>query len=151
MSKFRGFSLIELLVVISIMAILISLSAFGLQQARESARDGQRKSDLETIRTGLSFYKADCNRYPIDETGDDFKTLYGDSFTGNDGACGNSNSYINKTPADPVSGRDYHYLSNDVGTTYTLCAYLESGSGSTAAGCPSSGCGGVCNYAVYNP
>ncbi len=41
-----GFTLIELLVVIAITAILIGLSVFGLQGARESARDAQRKADL---------------------------------------------------------------------------------------------------------
>jgi prepilin-type N-terminal cleavage/methylation domain-containing protein len=144
----KGFSLIELLVVVAIMAILIGLSAFGLQQARESARDGQRKSDLETIRTGLSFYRFDCNAYPI-HTGSDFYTLFNPSFSSS--CTGSTNTYIQKTPKDSLSGNLYYYISD--GTTYTICASLETEGSTVPSGCPSgaTGCGGYCNYAVYNP
>jgi len=144
----KGFSLIELLVVVAIMGILIGLSAFGLQQARESARDGQRKSDLETIRTGLSFYRSDCNAYPIN-TGD-FYTLFHPSFGST--TCGGANTYIQKTPKDSLSGNLYYYISTN-GITYTICASLETEGSTVPSGCPAgaTGCGGYCNYAVYNP
>ncbi|KKQ48656.1 MAG: hypothetical protein US75_C0001G0042 [Candidatus Woesebacteria bacterium GW2011_GWC1_38_13] len=147
----KAFTLIELLVVIAIMTILIGLSAFGLQQARESARDGQRKSDLETIRTGLSFYKADCNAYPTPTSGD-FKTVIGTSLVGVAASCGGTaNTYIAKVPSDPVPGNLYYFSST--GTTYYICASLETGDAVAVAGCPSgsTGCGGYCNYIVTNP
>jgi prepilin-type N-terminal cleavage/methylation domain-containing protein len=143
----KGFSLIELLVVVAIMAILIGLSAFGLQQARESARDGQRKSDLETIRTGLSFYRSDCNAYPI-HTGSDFYTLFHPSFSST--CTGTTNTYIQKTPKDTLSGNNYYYIST-VGTTYTICASLETEGSTVATGCSTANCGGTCNYSVFNP
>ncbi len=148
----RGFTLIELLVVISIMAILIGLSAFGLQQARESTRDGQRKADLETLRTGLSFYRADCNNYPTPAggTGADFKSNFGSSFGS---SCGGTNTYIEKTPTDPISGRNYWYYSN--GTTYKICAGLETetSSDSVCTTSPAANCGSgvTCSYSVVNP
>lgn len=147
----KGFSLIELLVVISIMAILIGLSAFGLQQARESARDGQRKSDLETIRTGLSFYKADCNKYPTPAggTGADFKTNFGSNFNGN--CVAPTPVYIEKIPADPDPNKYYYYTSD--GTTYKICSSLETETGPTPTQCTGANCGtgAVCNYYVANP
>jgi type II secretion system protein G len=145
----KGFSLIELLVVIAIMAILIGMSAFGLQQARESARDGQRKSDLEAIRTGLSFYRSDCNVYPINTTGADFYTLFHPSFSGS--CTGPTNVYIQKTPSDPLSGNYYIYKTDATGTTYTICASLETGGATVATGCSGLVCGGTCNYSVFNP
>ena len=146
-----GFSLIELLVVISIMAVLIGLSAFGLQQARESARDGQRQADLETLRTGLSFYKADCNLYPTPKSSDTDRMA--DALSGYSGLCGSGNTYIADIPSDPAPGRNYYYISSTPFATYTICASLETGGSTTATGCSSADCGSgmVCNYAVNNP
>lgn len=129
-----AFTLVELLVVISIIAILMGLSLFGLMGARESSRDGRRKADLEAIRSGLEIYKSDQGEYP---------TTLGTSLTGG------GNTYISSVPVDPVStDRSYRYSSD--GITYTICAALEQGTGSV------SGCGGncgtkTCNYKVVNP
>lgn len=141
----NGFSMIELLIVISIMVVLIGLSAFGLQQARESARDGQRKSDLETLRTGLSFYRADCNAYPTPNSSHYINKPF-------QGTCGGAtNTYIDNTPSDPVSGRNYYYMQS--GQTYTICSSSESETGPTPTQCAGANCGtGVnCNIFVVNP
>lgn len=147
--KSKAFTLIELLVVIAIMTILIGLSAFGLQQAREASRDGQRKSDLETIRTGLVMYKSDCNAYPTNSG--DFKTIFGSTFIGDPASCGGtSNTYIAKVPSDPVPGNNYHYSSTD-GITYRICASLETEDQTVISDCSGFTCGGPCNYTVTNP
>jgi len=149
--KQKAFTLIELLVVMSIIAILASLSAFGLQQARESARDGQRRADLETIRTGLSFYKADCNAYPTPYPNPDPDHL-NSSLTGYASLCGAANTYINKVPLDPVSANNYFYYQS--GATYAVCASLETGGSSgdtTSCSGISASCGSTCNYYVTNP
>jgi general secretion pathway protein G len=138
-----GFSLIELLVVISIMAVLISLSAFGLQQARESARDGQRKADLETIRTGLSFYKSDCNVYPTEAAS---TTKMGTVLTAS--CITPTPVYIEKMPTDPVSGRNYIYVRSTSG--YRICASLET-EVDADSNCSTVSCGTTCNYSVTNP
>ncbi|MBX4205780.1 prepilin-type N-terminal cleavage/methylation domain-containing protein [Candidatus Microgenomates bacterium] len=144
-SKYQiGFTLIEILVVISIIGILIALSVFGLTGARESSRDAKRKSDLQEIRAGLELYKSDCDVYP------DSLPSGGDSLKGTEvsGSCTTTNIYISTIPADTNADRVYYYSSD--GTTYTLCAALESGG--TAGSCGSSSCGSVtCNYKTTNP
>ena len=87
----KGFTLIELLVVVSIIGILIALSIFGLQGARESSRDARRKADLETIRSGLEIYKADCNDYPPASKVVGGSPLVGD---GSPTSCAVTNTYI---------------------------------------------------------
>jgi general secretion pathway protein G len=138
----KGFTLIELLVVISIIGILVALSVFGLTGARAAARDAARKRDLEQIRQGLEFYKADCNLYPA--TGS-FNVATATQLTG---SCPSSNTYISSVPQDPMqTSSEYRYTSNT--NTYELCAWLEQESGS--AGC-SGLCGTrTCNYRVTNP
>lgn len=144
-----AFSLIELLVVISIMGILLSLSIYGTQEARKATRDGQRKSNLEQIRSGLEMYKADCNNYPT-------SLPFGSSLVGSGtpSTCSISSTYISQIPNDPLyssTARTYVYYSD--GITYQLCAAMEQGGGSTVTCGSSSNCGGgsTCNYQLLTP
>lgn len=139
----RGFTLIELLVTIGIIGILIGISVFGLQGARESSRDAKRKADLEQIRSGVELYRADCNVYPASLT----SPLKG---TGSPPACNTNNVYIQAIPIDPVASRAYLYAQVGAGSRYELCASLENGTGSVTCG-GSSNCGVTCNYKVTNP
>lgn len=148
--KGKGFTLIELLIVMSIIGILAGLSLFALGGARESARDGRRKTDLETVRSGLELYRADCDIYPDAATAN-ITTGLGPSLTGSDGTCpGNSNTYIDTIPNDSLSGRYYRYYSD--GTTYEICAALEEDTGNVETCNANSTCGtATCNYKVKNP
>lgn len=141
----QGFTLIELMVVVAIIAILtilfINSSAINIQRGR----DAKRKTDLENIRSGLETYRSDCNIYPVAIT-------FGSSLKGSGATtnCPITNTYINLIPQDPITGRSYLYSSN--GTTYTICASLEVGSNPTVTCGGSSTCGsGTCNYQVTNP
>lgn len=142
----EGFTLIELLVVVSIIGILVAVSIFGLNGARESARDARRKSDLELVRTGLELYKADCNRYPASVPASGANLVGSTPPT----SCAVTNTYITGYPADPVGAtRTYKYTLS--GSTYTLCAALENAPSPAmdVTGCGS--CTVSCNYKVTNP
>lgn len=137
----HAFTLVELLVVISIIGILVAVSIFGLSGARESSRDARRKTDLESIRSGLELYRADCNAYPANLS----TSLTG---SGTPASCLVANTYIATTPTDPVAGNIYRYAQTATG--YELCASLEQGTGTITCG-GSSNCGTTCNYKVINP
>lgn len=49
----RGFTVVELVVVMVIMAILVLLGIFGVTKSQANARDAERKADAETIARGL--------------------------------------------------------------------------------------------------
>ncbi len=116
--KHKGFSLIELLVVLGIIAILTSLTAFNFNQARERARDLQRKNDLKQLQNALEIYKNDSSQSFPNVA--DFAAL----------EAVLKPTYIPALPVDPKesltdsSWKDYTYLYNNA-TSYTLTACLE--------------------------
>lgn len=60
----QGFTLIEALIVIGVIAILIGISAFSLSTLRERGRDAKRQSDVQSIKAALEQYYADWGFYP---------------------------------------------------------------------------------------
>ena len=134
-----GFTLVELVVVMAILAILLTLGAVNYQQALKKARDGKRKVDLESIRSALEMARSDCSAYPI-----------GILISGQAVACGGT-TYI--TISNDPHSSSYRYIYNGTANSYTLCAYLETGALTSA--CPGA-CGGNCgsdncNYTTCNP
>ncbi|WP_442511194.1 DUF1559 domain-containing protein [Novipirellula sp. SH528] len=61
----RGFTLVELLVVISIIGVLLSLSMSGVQAAREAARRTQCSNRLHQQALGLHQFHATFNTLPL--------------------------------------------------------------------------------------
>ena len=64
MKHSNGFTLVELLVVISIITLLASVVLTSLNSARAKARDAQRKENLHQMETALRIYFLDNNDFP---------------------------------------------------------------------------------------
>ena len=60
----RGFTLVELLVVISIIGLLSSFAMVSLNSARIKARDALRKGDMAQLRTAMNLYYDNNFAYP---------------------------------------------------------------------------------------
>lgn len=65
MKKSDAFTIIELLVVITIISILIALSVTGASIVRRRARDASRKNDLAKAQGVLTLYYSDKKTYPL--------------------------------------------------------------------------------------
>jgi len=133
----KGFTLVELLVVIAIIGILSTLSVVSLNSARAKSRDARRLSDIKQIRTALDMYYDSSSTYPASCT-----TTLG---TGNC-ACLTSVGWTNtsttnctgtifmqKVPSDPLSSASYTYTSTSSGQSYEIVYKLEANSASSTA------------------
>lgn len=92
MPKLKGFTLIELMVVITIIAILSTIALFGISKVQASARDAKRASNLNGVRTALERYYADNQKYPTGNFGEMYTALTGGGYlpatlTDPNGAC----------------------------------------------------------------
>ncbi|MEJ2723634.1 MAG: type II secretion system major pseudopilin GspG, partial [Deltaproteobacteria bacterium] len=65
----RGFTLIEILIVIVILGILVWQIAPRIMGKPEEARRLKAQMDIATLETALKLYKLDNGRYPSSEQG----------------------------------------------------------------------------------
>lgn len=61
----KGFTLIELMVVMAVIGILATLSVVGFTSARKSARDTKRTSTINGVRAALESYYGAGQSYPV--------------------------------------------------------------------------------------
>lgn len=113
MKKDFGFTLVELLVAISIVAILSTAGVTMFTMATKNARDQKRLQDLWTIKQALELYRNDNHEYPS-------STWIATQPLRNPDA---SKTYLNPVPADPNSDWNYAYQLTSAG--FVLCAKKE--------------------------
>ena len=82
----HGFTLIEILIVISIIAILISAASFNYTSARQRSRDAIRKKDLQALKSALLLYWQDQKKFTGEVPGSPLLTP----------------EYIKALPQDPI-------------------------------------------------
>ena len=88
----KGFTLVELLVVLTILALLLSLATPRYFNSIEKAKDAALKEELNTVRESLDKYYGDRGQYP--------KTL-GDLV---------EHKYIRKLPIDPITEKNNTWI-----------------------------------------
>jgi prepilin-type N-terminal cleavage/methylation domain-containing protein len=146
----KGFTLVELLIVIGILAILSALGVSNFQSARVKARDVSRKSDLQTIAKSLEAYINDHRTYPLSDSNGKIICKSGSTICEWDEEFSDDNGtiYSSTLPADS-SGFTYWYYSQN-GTSYTLYAHLENDNDNSIDTSITQTCGGsvLCNYKI---
>lgn len=130
--QFRdGFTLLELLVVISIISILVAIITINFQDARESARDKIRQSDLKQLQLAIELYKSQNGRYPEACNGQVQPNYRGvmPAF----GGCaeyivGLTPDYISELPVDEAvesANHGFVYTTDSTGSAYKLMLFAS--------------------------
>lgn len=127
-----GFTLIEMLIVVTVIGILSAVIYGNFGESSAQSRDAKRKADLRLVQNAVELYKQEHGRYPEGCNG-----ASGEEWSGEQGtnyACASSDSqyivglapeYIPVLPKDPKKGSgDYGYVyrTNVDGTVYKFVA-----------------------------
>jgi general secretion pathway protein G len=103
----KGFTLIELMVVILIIGVLAALIVPKVMSRPDEARVTAAKQDIATITQALNLYKLDNQRYPTTEQG--LAALVHKPTTSPVPNNWKSEGYLDRVPKDPW-GTPYQYL-----------------------------------------
>ena len=126
----QGFTLVEIIVVVTIISLLSGVSFFAYGEASKKTRDKDRQADLRTLQAAVELYKQKNGRYPAG-----CSTTSGSAWSGQIGtvyACADGSNqyivglapaYIPKMPYDRrLNDTDsgYVYSTNTDGTVYKI-------------------------------
>lgn len=164
-NNFKGFTLVELLVVMAILGVLATLIVGGFRTAQLRGRDGQRKSDLKNIANALEIYYSDYGVYPPSASGlilgctapTEACSWGSDQFADIKGTV-----YFKTLPVDPNQDQNYYYRAFSTNKKFQLYAHLENTEDKNCIdktctdppGLPAeANCGsaGSCNFAITSP
>ena len=118
-----GFTLVELLVVLSVIALLVGTVVVSFGDSGQQGRDLERQSDLRAVAMALESYKRREGSYPSQPS-------CGSGGWATEEACGDGYindlwpQYIDELPQDPRRGDadGYSYRTNGDGSVFKLMA-----------------------------
>ena len=126
----RGFTLIEVMVVVVILGILAAFIVPKLMDRPDAARVAKAKSDIGAVESALNLYRLDNHRYPA--TDDGLEALIERPANA---PAWKEGGYLDRLPVDPW-GKPYQYLSPGVHGTVDIFSYgadgAEGGDGANA-------------------
>jgi prepilin-type N-terminal cleavage/methylation domain-containing protein len=133
----RGFTFIEMLVVITIIALLTAIGMVSFARSGVSARNSKRKADIETVRQAFVLSRADGNLYPNNSMA--FTAAVTTLIT---------NGYLSApVPTDPKNPTSvYSYTGVAAGTSFCICAVTETIGGTTQGNSSAIGSNGACSF-----
>lgn len=121
----RGFTLMELLIVMAVLVILASVVIPRFAGRTEDARRSKAVSDLENIGVAMDMYEADNGEYPTTEQGIDALV----SPPTAEPAPTNWRQYLKKRVSIDPWGHPYHYVcpGENNPDSYDLASYGRDG------------------------
>ncbi|MFL9813721.1 type II secretion system major pseudopilin GspG [Stutzerimonas sp. VN223-3] len=122
--KQRGFTLIEIMVVVVILGILAALVVPQVMNRPDQAKVTVAKGDIKAIGAALDMYKLDNYSYPSTQQG--LEALVEKPGGNPQPKNWNRDGYLKRVPKDPW-GNDYQYLSPGTQGQFDLYSYGADG------------------------
>jgi prepilin-type N-terminal cleavage/methylation domain-containing protein len=132
----KGFTLVELLVVMGIMAVLIGISVAGLGFAMRRSRNIARSAAMSNLDKALQAHYADDQTYPDD--GNAIDEIIGE--TGNM-TPPPLEEYLEGTWDAGAPGTTFCYRTDNANVKYSICVSQEQGDGTDNFQCTGPGVG----------
>ncbi len=122
----RGFTLIELMVVIVILSVLAVWVAPKIMGRPDQAKQVKAQVDIQSLETALKLYKLDNGHYPTTDQG--LEALVTKPDTGKTAKNWRTGGYLEKgqVPKDPW-GNEFIYLSPGTHSDFDLISYGADG------------------------
>ncbi|MDD3302893.1 MAG: InlB B-repeat-containing protein [Candidatus Gracilibacteria bacterium] len=125
----KGFTLVELIVTIVILAILGTIAFISFQGYSKNARDTQRIADINHVEKSLGLFVVNTGFYPNPDKSKDITYMGGTAWI--EGTLGDTVlkniDKVSKTPLDPLTGNEYTYSITPSRTEYQIGAISEVG------------------------
>lgn len=141
--KIKSFTMIEILVVVTVIGVLFASAVVSYRSLTVSSRDAKRKADLEQIRAALEMYRSSepsvNGSYPdFDDNCNNLHNIF------------NFGAYLPQIPTDPKfsNGVNYYCTSSSSPSDFILYSTLESVESGDCGGSCSLGPDIVCEYGV---
>jgi len=121
----KGFTLIEMVIVIAVVGILMGIAFNGIRGVQSSARDTKRVADLRSVQSYLELYFNKCGHYPGDKDCGRDEPSYTELMNALEDSVANDGDI----PDDPFSTRStpihYEYYTDTNNELYILGATME--------------------------
>lgn len=123
----KGFTLVELLVVIVVLAVLAAIVLPKFMDSSKRSKESALKSDLKLLRNAIDLFRADTGLYPaqLSDLAASEKPANGlntDGTTGTINAGDWHGPYLQEVPLDPITGEanwTYSTTSGSVGKIHS--------------------------------
>jgi type II secretion system protein G len=151
----KGFTLIEILIVISILGIISTVALGNFRNSQLKGRDLRRKEDLRHLKAAVELYYNDYGRYPSADGGGRILGCPTSSSAPCEWGVGTFTDgktlYEQKVPADPSRTLTYFYKTSSDASRYQIFARLENTKDPMILTGLNVDCGVTCNYGVSSP
>jgi len=123
----RGFTLIEIMVVVAILGLLITIVGVNFMGNVDKARQTKAMAQIKNLEAALDLYQLDNSVYPTTEQG--FKALVEKPSVGETPCCWREGGYLhntNQVPLDPWK-HEYVFISPGAKGPYDIVSYGADG------------------------